>query len=419
MANNILTEKMHHYKYIVKDCMLNIPGDKPIKLEAFQIQELMIERDYETDYFPVFRLKLNLTPPVYHKLVENKAKSTIHVRLQKKPVEKSRTHALPAKDVFNKVFAIYMDENNPFYYGKEYKKTHGGNKIEGKITQPRDLDLSVDLYLFPEKEMNASKKIINIVFPSINMTDALTYTLGTGGFDRVLMTPLDNSGSYSQVVLPALSTLDTIEYLEEVFGFYNDGSLIFFDLDRSYVLSSNSKCTAWEPSEYKETVLISKAMNNETVMLTGSLDYGKEKKYIVNLRPYDVSVKNFSIQDAHITGSDIMAIDSRNDNISNAASTGEKRGANTVKVIANKYGNKFTASAMKRRRSAMNTVISVSISDFDIDAFKPNKTFKFIFEEGSSNSKVGGSYQLIKNVSLFKKTDGNDFEIMSVITFKK
>ena len=420
----ILTEDMLFYKYIIKEFNITIPGEaKPIKVLPMQIESFFIERNYFEEYFPIFSIRLRLPAPVLFKVVENKTKVNFQVRLQKKPMDINKKVAnMPPKDVFNKKFAIYIDDNNPFFTEKEFKTSHGAGPTKALADQsftPKDYAMPIDFYLFPEKELLGSKKIVNLIFGAVNMTDAVAYTIGSGGINNVIMGKMDNNETYGQVILPALNVIDTIEYLEEVYGFYNDGSLLFFDLDRNYLIPSNEKCVAWAPQEYKETVIVSKNRNNQSKIQTGSLDYKKEKKFLINIDSEMIEVKNRSGSNDQIIGSNITTIDTRKDNKVDAKVEAEKRGTGSSKMIYNKYSNKFTQKAMVRQRNAENIKINITANNFDIDIFKPNKSFKFIFEDGSPNKKLGGAYQLESQILTFTRSEGHDYSVKAAIVFKK
>lgn len=416
----IMDEQVHYHKYTLKEFMVNIPGEKPVTVRDHQVTDIMIEKDFQVDHFPIMRMRCHFDPLLLEKIIKNKSKVTFKVRIQKKPSNNAQNKQMPVKDVFNKVFAIYTDIDDPFYDRKLYYLNYGGTgKVNPKQMAPRDFDNPVDFYLFSDKELNATKKPINIVFSSINMTDAVVYALGTAGFGNLLMAPLDNSTSYKQVVLPPMNALETVDFLEQVYGLYNDGAIVFFDYDRGYVIPACPVCKAWAPQEYKEVVLISKGRNNEGVMGHGSLDYSKEKKFVVNILPESISVESDSDVGNHIVGNKITAIDGRNNSVTDSAGKTNQRGQQALKVVSNRYGNKFAINALSKRRTAGSKIINITLGDVDIDIFKPNRAYKLICEEGVINQQIGGSYMLKRTVTLFRKTNGRDFEATTVVTLTK
>lgn len=415
----ILDENVLSYRYVLKECNVNIPGEKPIPIRPMQISNFMIEKDFQFDYFPIFKLTCHFEPLLMEKIVKNRAKVTFHVRLQKKPSNSNNLKEMPAKDVFNKTFAVFMEDASPFFNKRNYLMYYGGKEVKPSNMHPRDFGSPTDFYLFPEKELTASKKMSNIIFGSTNMTDAIVYVLGSAGFSNILMAPLDNSGSYKQVILPNYTSLETLEYLENVYGFYNDGSMIFFDYDRGYVIPSNVQCKAWVKQEYKEVVMINKAANNPTVMPQGSLEYSKEKKFIINVPPRAITINSASIIGDHISGNKIEALDNRSGSITTAAGKTQQRGSGNTRMVINKYGNKFVVNAMAKARTAGEKLATINLMNHDIDIFKPNRSYKLIFEQGSLNSDAGGQYMLTKLICSFEKAGHDTFTLNSAVYLSK
>ncbi|WP_171567710.1 hypothetical protein, partial [Brevibacillus sp. MCWH] len=194
------------------------------------------EKDYENDYFPVIRLDLSLTTELYHEIIENKLDVKFRLRFQKLVVDEN-DKVLFKKDVFNSIFTAFIDESTPFLSKKEYEEAKKTTVLDEKGQHNAALSGNdVTFYLFNESDLLNSKKIISTVISSANMTQTLAYLLSSSGINKVLMVPLDNSSSYSQIIIPPLTTLGNLIYLDNQYGFYKTGSLIFFDTDCLYIL---------------------------------------------------------------------------------------------------------------------------------------------------------------------------------------
>jgi len=414
-ASNIPLD-MRFHRYIVESLDVLLPGrPEPIKVEPNLINSIMIEKDFDADYFPVLRLSVMMSSDLYYTIVANKTEVRFRMRMQKYAYD-SKSSLKFKKDVFNTVFCIFLDENTPFL---EHKTLEATQKVTGNEKFPQNVGGNECIfYLFKENDILNSRKIINKVFSSATMTNAVTYCLSVAGFNNVLMTPFENTKSFKEVIVPPLPLLGNLEYLENQYGFYTRGALIFFDIDRLYILDKNPKCTAWAAGEYQKTVFHIKHSTNPDQFSPGSYDDATNKQHFINLPPTSIVMDTPSVVVDPIDGNNLYIINTIAGYTHDLKAYISHRGGGTYKVKVNKYNNEYINWAEKWRREENGRLVQITIGDFDIEALSPNKEFMFLFEDSGFNASHGGNYRISKTIFTFTK-QGEEFSISAMATFRK
>jgi hypothetical protein len=277
--------------------------------------------------------------------------------------------------------------------------------------------LNSDIFL-PEKDLLNTKMHLNTIIEESDMATALTYCLTAGSFSKILMTPIENTIMYKEILLPGLTLLGTLKYLDSQYGLYSRGSLIFFDLDAIYIIDRNPKCTAWRQGEYFQTVFNINSSVNPVYLSPGSYDNEHERRHYINVPLDAINMFNTSVTNDQIEGNHIYIVNSLSGKTTDIKSNAPQRGDGTYKVLFNKYNNEYAAKAEAYRRNENGNIIQINLGDIDIEALTPNKEFLFTFEDLVFNRDHGGSYRIIKSTMVLAK-QGEEFSMSVMATFKK
>lgn len=227
-----ISTEMRFYRYRVESLSIIIPGEKePIQIENGVINSFIIDKNYDKNTFPIFRLNVTLGTDLYYKILHHKLTVKFRMRIQKfismsdDATKPHGTERAVKSDILNESFCIFLDENTPALYKKTEeaaKKTTAEDKSMQNIAGN-----DFNFFLFKETDLNNSKKYLNAVMGSTNMLNAVTFCMHNAGISKVLMSPFNNKATYSQVLLPPYTLLGTLTYLENHYGFYTNGSLLF------------------------------------------------------------------------------------------------------------------------------------------------------------------------------------------------
>jgi hypothetical protein len=407
----------HLFKYIVEAFDILFEGeDTPTTLNGEQITGMTLEKNYDIDHFPIFKTTLILRPNLYYKILQNKLTVRFRVRMQKYRFQQDGVF-LYKTNVINETFCIYLDDNTPFLDRALYDKTSGKGDQQNNVML-QDFSKDYTFFLFKEKDVNDSKAITNKVISKATLTDAIAYLFSVNGFKKVLMTPLENKKIYDEIVFQPVTLIGNLNYIEQQFGLYKSGTVLFFDFDVIYLIHKTSKCTAWRANENKQTVFTVRSSLNPDNLSPGSYEDIIAKKYYINIGPNSFQMANATILNDHVDGNNLIVINPITAGVTKIEPKSVQRGSGTYKVVTNKYNNTTMNDVETANRNEPSKIITVNIGDFDIDAITPNKEFMFIFEDKNMNLELGGNYRLSSSIIEFVK-QGADFHITGSCQLRK
>lgn len=403
-----------HYKYKITKLELIVPGKDPIELKTLNIINFSIEKDFDEDHFPILYFKLRLEPDIYYEdVVANKTDVKIRVRMDMYMYDENST--LKATQlVFNELFAIYIDDNNKMYDKKMYELQ---KEIEQTDHPMSSFAEPYDFFLFKDSDLSASKGLINTVITAGNMTDISTYMLSASGSTKILMSPMNNNATHTEVILPPLSVIQRLDYLEKQYGMYDHGMMLFYDFERTYMIDKNVECTAWETGEYKDVVIEIFKTSSMHAITPGCFKDEDNKCYIIHAPKDCYTANTNSVINDQLSGNNMIVVDAGKGNVTNVKPDVQQRGSGTQKVYIDRFDNKYTKKSMEYRAIENDNIVTMNLNNIDITALTPNKRFKLVFEDTEVQKKTGGFYRLSRMVCIFEK-HGEDY-LMSVSTIFK
>jgi hypothetical protein len=404
------------YKYFVDSFYVLIPSNKePIVINKDQVIGFSIEKDFDENYYPIFRLMITMNPKTYYTIIKNKLDVKFKIRLQK-AINVTEGNVEYKEDYLNDIFCIYMDDNTPFVDEKLYDDSKSLKEESG--TNLRDFMKDYTFFLFKEDDVNNAKNISNKIISNSNITNALAYLLSSNGYKKVLMAPLHNKNTYEEILLQPITMIGNIEYLEQQYGFYDQGTTIFFDHDRMYIMPKTNKCVVYANKEFTQTVFTIKETGKAEGLSSGCFKDMDAKKFYINIAPNNYTANNDTVISDHIDGNNLLVINPITASVDKIDSQTVQRGSGSYKILINKYNNKLMNSSERSTINETSRTVSVVCSDFDMDAISPNKEFLFIFENKNLNRDFGGLYRMIKQVLEFSKK-GSSYHIVATLELRR
>lgn len=407
-----MPDNVELYQYSV-DSVDILYANETVKIENVNVTGFTIENDYENNYFPIFKLNVLLKKTLYFSILKNKLDVKFRVRIQKVTTPRDSSISY-YKDIINGIFTAFIDEDTPYLDKELDKRTY---EVEDGVAR-LNFGTEYSFYLFKESDLNKSKIITDSVLKSCDMKNAITYLLATNKIDRVLMSPIENKEVYSQIILQPITLLGNLLYLDEQYGFYDNGSVIYFDMNVMYILNKKSKCTAWREKENKYCAFMIKTHVNPDSLSQGNYYNKTEGRYYINISRGNHTSSNISILNDQIEGNNVLVINPLTSETTKIHSDTKQRGSGTYKVVFSTYGNERSISKQKVSREEIQSVHMVTFGDFDIDSISPNKEFIFIFEDKAIGKEQGGNYRMCNNLIEFVK-NGETFKITCNAQFKK
>lgn len=399
MANEF-NEKLVPHRYLVNKMEIIFPGDlDTYNVNIGSIAAITIEKDYDRDSFPVFCVSVNIPQVVWYNILQNKTTTKVRIRIDS--FEDNRGMLIP-NPLIDDVFTIFTNENTPFLDKDLYDKskiTDGSG--EHSMT---DFRQTYNLYLFNQTSLAGSKKIINEVIKSSDMQTLCSYLLSSSGFSKVLMTKMENTTVYKEIILLPISIIQNILYLEQQYGFYHYGATLFFDFDCVYLYKRKSGLSsANRKAEDKKTLIqVNKSINPYSFGPGSYLD-SETKTYILNITKDKVTILNEAMIHDQTGGNKVTMVNTSSGGVKKVDPPTEQVGDGSSRLLYNAYYNPFIDKTLGYRLAELNWIIYVQFSDIDIRALGLNKLFTFKFEDNEIQKKYGGGYRIKKSLFSFIK----------------
>lgn len=420
---SILNEqKLDIYNYFITSFDILYPSGGSTKIAPSMVYKMSKVDDYDNNCFPLFNVQFHVNINDYYKILKEKTGVKFRIRLQKAKMDKYNTTSTKVikQDVFNEVFSCYITDSTPFYDEKLYNKA---KEVRGSknTTSPEDFSATMNLYLFKEKDIEGTRKIVNKVLGQLTLTDMVFDLYSSCGLGQnLLMQKFDNNTVYSEIVIPPLPMLGTLQYLESNYqNFYNGSSIIFFDFVTKYILKKQLGCAAWKSQEFKQTVFLVREATSSQREQVSCEKNAKEKKYYISVTPEMVTVDKTSITKDVTDASNIMIVDAktgRTDSISMGLDT---RGSGSTKVVYNEHHNSRLAKEVEANLKSDGMSIFITCPNIDVDALTPNKEFVVKFLDKQTTGDLSGTYRLSSVSHQFMSNGSSGFNISTVIKLTK
>lgn len=300
------------------------------------------------------------------------------------------------EEVWNKEFGVYMnddDENSDLDTLEkrlEVNEEDHPSMSELETENYYESQNLLDVYLFNQDLVDASKKMVNVVLTKDTIQALVGRLLTqTGHKDSVLISSMENGEVYTEELVPALPLYTALAYLDQYYGFYKKGSVIFYDWDVLYIINANGKVTAKRKDEWPETNIIVNRLMDATPG-DGMIRIPDEKVFYVSVSEANVQVQKPSIDKNVELGSEAKIVISDDVTIEfDQADQSYVNQRNEQLVYRRKADNKYSLEMIKTRLAENECIMYLSANNLDINAFTPNKTYKFVYDNQTKQAKYG------------------------------
>lgn len=415
--------QVRRYRYKVAQCVLIIENEA-IEVKPEAVGGLMIEERFSTAVYPIFRLNVATDSDTYYKISKYKTSLKVHLTIQKyyvvcdsngKPTKKSAKKIWIDDDFCTITKDININKQKDIDMLEDKKKVNSGDS--------EDRNSVSELYLWRVEIANGFKKVLNAVICGSTMSSIIAWALGNAGITNCIMSPLENNRRYGEVLIPPLPINRLLQHLDAMYGFYKNGTMIYFGLKQSYILNINAKCTAWGRNEVQSvTILIPKVSVTESSGDGGNVDRGESTNcHYIYMKYMDSDFSSPSTVDNVTKGVDAVVMNQSSASASSAKGKGRNiNNQNNTKVFSDFTENPWMANIYAVRQSLGTSVLSGMLNNIDLDDLTPNKLYTVAVEDPEECPIVKGNYKLFSAVHRFVNDSATgDFSVESVVEFKR
>lgn len=426
---NIDLEKieMRHYRTDIKI----IVGDKYYDVdETYGFNSLSAEYAYREDFFPFLHISLLLTRQQYRLLIDNKETVKFKLKLISYILDDEQKE-IDSQVHIDDIFQPLLDEldNQPYDPMKEAND-------ENILNPLKRFEYDVNLYLLKNSILESNKTIMNFIAKDCKIKDVLGYILKLAKVESALISPMQNTNIYKQILIPPLNLYNSLQYLSDVYGLYQKGMYIFYDFNYLYILRNDFRNIPLDKQDYENVYINVVSTTNSTneMFHAGAYKDKEYKCYRVNI-PNALNVSSASLSAKEDIGNRLRIFD--RESIDNAVSYENGKfafnkiyddieidingyhGKDKYQYLYNISSNKNLNSEIKKNIENIETTISFFVNNTNIEIFKPNKRFIFAFEDVSFREKYSGIYYISDMKYILDGSNGEMYLNLSFIKTEK
>ena len=393
-------------KYRIKTLELIIGNTYKYTVSNKLILSMTIVEDYDQWCFPYFELAFSVPTDTYRLMQKHATDIKATMNIQKAKFKDAISTEVDTSQAFknciNNTFYVYFNDTTPELSETEQKIVESSNNNYGTLAVAKVL-------LYPYDYYNKYDLIVNDSLQNTTLADAITLCLNRCGVTNVLMSPPTNCRRYSQFIITPISLVNQLDRICNSYGIHATGTMIFFGLQKLYILDKAAKCTTYETNEFTVTYIIANGKTMGSNQTGGCYEHLTKKYNLVNATYIDI--KDNEQTSLKTVGSNVVAVGS-----SGTVTKSNNGASSTTNVVVYEEGE-ATLNALNLSISENANIITVNFTNVDIDMLSPNKQFILTLEGTTEKSKYNGKYRITKVIHLFEK-DGDIFTVTSTAEFK-
>ena len=386
---------------IVYQCKYQVPGlmfateDEKLVFDSSNIVRVEKHDDYDFNIRTILKVSLRIDMRKKLWIIKNKRDIICTFEFDKIAMNTETEEFLSTpQKIWYDEFSIFLtddDESIDITAMEQSLQLNGDQElpIEAGDEDYLESENILNVFLFQKSLMNASNKTVNAVFTRDNIQNMAAQLLTETGHKRVLISPMENTKIYEELLVPAFPCYKALMFLDQYFGFYKTGGMIYYDVDTLYILNTNGKCRAKQQDEWPETMFI---VTESPRSLPGNamVIRPNEKVFYCNIAEASLNVQNYAnaMNEKYGSTAKIVVTDDTAINTTEAEQDYIDQ-RNITYAYITKEDNQFTADIMKARMEENQANVMINANNLDIQAFTPNKTFKLTFDDTTKQEKYG------------------------------
>lgn len=386
--------KVYLCKYQVTTLVI-MKGEEKIIFDHSNIMSIEYLNDYEFNIRSILKISLRIDVRKRLWILKNKKDIKAKFELNKIGMDVDiEEYVTSPEAVWNAEFGVYFnddDESTDIKVLEERIKLNEGEDFKSNDIENENYFESqntLDIYLFHPKLLAASNCLYNDVITKNTMQQIVGRLLTKTKHVNVLMSKMENDEVYEELLIPANPAYKDLIYLDQYYGFYKKGAIIFYDVDTLYILNSNGKLTAKKPDEWTETTFLVTKIDS-SVPGNGMVRKEGEKIFYVSIPEMSINPQKFSIAKNAEIGSEAKIVVTDDTTIDIADADQSYIDQRNERVVYTKKDNKYATDTIKTRMEENECVLYISGENLDINAFTPNKVFQIVFDEPLKHERYG------------------------------
>lgn len=380
------------YQVMYDVCLhLSVNGEL-YKVNTADIVSISIINNYDTMTFPIIRIRLNTDLELIQNIMdypdEIEMSGNLNGAIYDISNNESGPVAVSGATNINFDMKVYVEHKNlPTSKMDEYRN---GKKITTDLNQTPKFPL--ELYGYQQALVYYMNRLTNSIYKNMSIESIIEELLTRGNIQNYYIDPLNQQERFDQVIIPNMNVMQTMAYFDTYYGLYNKGAQVYCDLDKLYIVNTDSNI-------FGNTMSIRVGNSKSESDMVGLRKYDNET-YDMCILFNNMAVTSESDIERLLQSENIGAVNVNTGEIQSASlkelyeyKTNEIFGQDQIPNILHKHINPFIAETNAARIKERITKIDISGVGFDVGSMHINTRYTILFDNAIRGDNIRGLYR--------------------------
>lgn len=386
----------NNYKYMIS--LSYIKDNEEIVFDHKNIITMTIDYDYDKKNMPIILMRLGIDKSVLDHMIKNKDK-TIILNISK---FKDSDGINIRKTIIKGEFFYFLDNNINYLDDLDYADDN--NK------QNEDLYKTISLGLMKKDLILNNKVLINTVYKDTYLLDIICEAFSK---KNIVIEPFVKDIYIDNLIVHPIESLSKfIAYLNDRYTLYESPYRLFFDFNKTYLLSSSGKGVPIKNEKFNSVFIYINNTITQESKVQGMSEDDKLKAYVVYV---DSSSINISIDNVTtLSYNQIIGIDSEGN--SKTIDLDSDVDGKRYKIARINNDNLEFLNNIKKSIETNKIVINIIKEELDSEVFSLNK--EYYIKSYNKLADKDGRFLLSAKKEVYIK-EAEAFTMTSILTLKK
>jgi hypothetical protein len=279
----------------------------------------------------------------------------------------------------------------------------------GEVENAKKKYFKYSVYCVSESKFSLNDTIINNCYSKANVNEAIINLVSNAYNDDFYFQESNNVTRFDSLLIPPMSLVPAIRYLQDTYGVYTSKMNIFFDESKMFVYDIEEKNRNFE-NNLAINVLLAADNSNKDIYKTAKLDENDNVTVYLDANPMFIS--NYDVYRNTTGGTTVF--NSYDDNY-NIATRNYNNDPN-VKKTRYTWNDKQNAIFEGQDLNNVSQIITCSIDNFDPSYISPSTKVNI---NGSDVDEINSQYNLLSKQFSMTTTDYINFTGITMLILGK
>lgn len=382
------------YKYKIK--LIYMIDNKEYILDHKNIHNLLIDYDYDNKNRPTLFMKVSIDKNILDDMIKNKDTNTITLVINKYNIL-SEFHI--EEEYIKSQFIYFLSEELNYQKDLDYEGTEKDTEDKFKV---------INLGMMKKELIDNNKVLINDV---IRDTDMMNIVYKHLSHMNILIEPFVNQKPIKHFIIPPITSITSfVEYMNNYNNLYNTKYRLFFDHNRTYLLSSSGNSVKAKDEDYFSVIININNTITDDSKNQGMYTDNFTNSYIIDMDTNDIEI--YKDKNIELSRNTLIGVDNEG-NIKKTSISNNSIEKVKIERITN---NNLEKIDQIKEDISSNTIINIHKVDLDSSVITINK--QYIVKNYINLRENDGTYLLSRKREIYIR-EGDDFILSAILTLKK